>query len=48
MNKGRAFIEFETIDEAKNALAAHNTFLKGRDIKVSLGLNDAIISLASS
>lgn len=48
-NKGRAFVEFSTIDEANNvltknylkALSANKTKLKNRVLEVTIGVNNA-------
>lgn len=38
LNKGRAFIEYQTSFEAENALKHNNTLLKGRPVQLTLGL----------
>lgn len=48
INKGRAFIEYTSIHEAKNALSANGHVLKGRPLEVSIGLNAATMSHATS
>jgi len=48
INKGRAFIEYSSVQEAKNALSSNGHILKGRPLEVSVGLNAATMSHATS
>jgi len=47
-NKGRAFIEFSRVDEAKKALAVDGAPILNRHVSVTLGLNNATTTLAAS
>jgi len=41
VNKGRAFIEFSTIEEALKSVNSKTIWSKGRDLQVTLGLSNA-------